>query len=305
MASEFAIMRFDTFAEVTTALTLAAFIAATALRAFINYLRTREREIRTVPASKRAELVAKTLEFLRVDTNKLPKDRQYDIALEQVRQRAERSKRQFYAVLFLAILGTIIVLALIIKDAGSRPAEVGRSEIDEIKARLEKNEKFQEQAIAIDGEGTKRELSAKEKDEAKYSRERGTPLQKFIAGIALDHCQDLDREYQALEQQSPGERYRILMLRGDAWYRCRQFEKAAGIFEEALRMRPKDFEACNSAARAHFAVHHEDIDGNRKRVECSRKPDPCGMRVQRPELGERTFDERQEALTGADHQEAA
>ncbi len=32
-------------------------------------------------------------------------------------------------------------------------------------------------------------------------------------------------------------------------------------------------------------------------VECSPNPDPCVMRVQRPELGERTFDERQETLS--------
>ena len=40
-------------------------------------------------------------------------------------------------------------------------------------------------------------------------------------------------------------------------------------------------------------------------VACSPKTDPCVMRVQPPAWARRTFDERQEAQPGADHQEAA
>ncbi|MBL8827177.1 MAG: hypothetical protein JNM18_09340 [Planctomycetaceae bacterium] len=52
-------------------------------------------------------------------------------------------------------------------------------------------------------------------------------------------------------------------------------------------------------------AQHSDIKTTMLYLECSPKPDPCVMRVQRPELGERTFDERQEAFSRADHQETA
>jgi hypothetical protein len=41
------------------------------------------------------------------------------------------------------------------------------------------------------------------------------------------------------------------------------------------------------------------------RVACSPKVDPCVMRVPRAHLGKETLDERQEAPSRADHQEAA
>jgi hypothetical protein len=41
------------------------------------------------------------------------------------------------------------------------------------------------------------------------------------------------------------------------------------------------------------------------KMECSPKPDPCVMRVYWPESGKETLDEKQEAQSGTDRQEAA
>jgi hypothetical protein len=53
------------------------------------------------------------------------------------------------------------------------------------------------------------------------------------------------------------------------------------------------------------AEHIEEAYEDRGALACSPKADPCVMRVPSALLGKETLDERQEAPSGADHQEAA
>src|SRR4029077_16505020 len=53
----------------------------------------------------RAELVSQTLEFFNVDTSRLTRQKQFDIAMEQIKARIERFKITAAVVIVLALIG--------------------------------------------------------------------------------------------------------------------------------------------------------------------------------------------------------
>jgi hypothetical protein len=108
--------------SVTTALTLVAFIAALAAWAYARMLLQKERLIRSAPEEKRAPLVEKALEWIHVESRRLTKQQQYDLAMEQIRRRAERSRWSAVIIMLVAILAAAVsVIAL--SAAPSRPQE--------------------------------------------------------------------------------------------------------------------------------------------------------------------------------------
>ena len=91
---------------ITSALTLVAFIAAAAAYSYSRRLTSRERQIAAATERDRANLVRDTLEFFHVDTANLTKERQYQIALEQIRARSRRFMTS-------AIVGCVLCLAFL------------------------------------------------------------------------------------------------------------------------------------------------------------------------------------------------
>jgi hypothetical protein len=89
---------------VGSGLTLVAFLCALAAWLYRSYLLRRERLIKSVPEAKRAALVERTLVLFNIDTRKLLPEQQYNLALEQIRDRAKR---------FRVTAGVIVVIALI------------------------------------------------------------------------------------------------------------------------------------------------------------------------------------------------
>lgn len=89
---------------VGSGLTLVAFLCALAAWLYRSYLLRRERLIKSVPEAKRAALVERTLVLFNIDTRKLTPEQQYNLALEQIRDRAKR---------FRVTAGVIVVIALI------------------------------------------------------------------------------------------------------------------------------------------------------------------------------------------------
>jgi hypothetical protein len=79
---------------------------------------TRERLIQTAPAGDRAQLVSEALEFFRIDTSGLTKQQQFDIALEQIRARAQRFRIITTAVFLIALLAALPAAFAISKQVG-------------------------------------------------------------------------------------------------------------------------------------------------------------------------------------------
>lgn len=93
---------------VTSGFTLCAFIVA--IIAWILKKSTQEQRLRIESArpEDRASLVSQTLEFFNVDTAKLTKEQQYDIALKQIAARVERFRIIASVVVVLALIGASV-----------------------------------------------------------------------------------------------------------------------------------------------------------------------------------------------------
>lgn len=64
----------------------------------------KERLIRSVTKTERADLVKSTLEFFSIDTSRLTRDQQYQLALKQIHARAIRFKITAIVVALIALL---------------------------------------------------------------------------------------------------------------------------------------------------------------------------------------------------------
>src|SRR4051812_46741065 len=101
------------FTQVTTGLTLAAFIVAVSAKLYQSSLQQRERLIRMAPESERPPLIDKALEEFRVETPGLTKLQKYQLAVEQIKARERRFKAVTRVVLFVALLlGGISIFAI-------------------------------------------------------------------------------------------------------------------------------------------------------------------------------------------------
>jgi hypothetical protein len=103
-------MPWDAIKYVGSGLTLAAFIIA--VIAWILKTKSEERAklIDLAKEDERADLVRNALEFFAVDTAGLTKTQQYQLALEQIRGRAQRFKILALVVCFVAVLGAMLAI---------------------------------------------------------------------------------------------------------------------------------------------------------------------------------------------------
>lgn len=87
---------------VSSGITLIAFICALAAWLYKSYLRRRERLINSVPENQRAGLVERTFLLFKVDTAKLTREHQYNLALEQIHEQTKK---------FMVTAGVIVIIA--------------------------------------------------------------------------------------------------------------------------------------------------------------------------------------------------
>jgi hypothetical protein len=103
---------FEAVPLVTTAFTLAAFLAAVAAWLVRHKMQEKERLLKTAPEEKRALLVASALEFFQVDTKRLTKQQQFELALQQIRARAQRFYLSTILIAIIALAAAVMVYAL-------------------------------------------------------------------------------------------------------------------------------------------------------------------------------------------------
>jgi hypothetical protein len=107
----------NTVSLVSTGFSLAAFIAAVIAWILKSKFAERERLIRSAPDSQRPELVRDALEFFRINSEKLTKDQQFRLALEQVHARSRRYTATLVMVCILAfVAGAIAIMAVSTKS---------------------------------------------------------------------------------------------------------------------------------------------------------------------------------------------
>src|SRR6266700_5775119 len=100
----------EAIAYVTSGVTLAAFLAASAAWLYRNKIVQQERLIRTAPESDRAALVDRALEFFKVNTEKLTREQQFELAVKQIHARASRFRISAIVVTVIALLAATVVL---------------------------------------------------------------------------------------------------------------------------------------------------------------------------------------------------
>ncbi|EJN31344.1 hypothetical protein PMI35_01479 [Pseudomonas sp. GM78] len=97
-------MAWGIIANISTWISLIAFLAATAAWVFKVHSARDERLIRTATTEQQATLVRKVLATTDINTDKLTKDQQYKLALEQTQNRVKTFKITAIVVCFLATI---------------------------------------------------------------------------------------------------------------------------------------------------------------------------------------------------------
>lgn len=98
----------DAIVNVTTGLTLIAFITACAALLAKNSSAKKERLIKSAPESERGPLVMAAMEFFHVNTGGLTKEQQYSIAIQQIGNRRDRFNK---VLIFSAFCLVVLLLA--------------------------------------------------------------------------------------------------------------------------------------------------------------------------------------------------
>src|SRR5450755_3200680 len=109
-------MPWDAIKYVGSGLTLAAFVVAAIAWLLKSKSEEKERLIDLAKDDERAGLVRDALEFFSVDTAGLTKAQQYQLALEQIKERTQRFKIIAVVVCIIAVLGVAVAV-----DAITRP----------------------------------------------------------------------------------------------------------------------------------------------------------------------------------------
>jgi hypothetical protein len=102
---------------VGSGLTLVAFLVAVAAWLYKSYLNLLKKEdlIKSVPEDQRAELVERTLVLFKIDTHKLTREQQYNLALEQIRERARRFLVTAVVIVVIALIAAVLTVFAITK----------------------------------------------------------------------------------------------------------------------------------------------------------------------------------------------
>jgi len=96
--------------------TLAAFVAAAIASLLKARLRKEEKLIRAARPRDRARLVENSLEFFRVDTERLTQQQRFEIAVEQIRARARRFAMTSAVISVLALMAASVTAFAIYRN---------------------------------------------------------------------------------------------------------------------------------------------------------------------------------------------
>ena len=101
-------MPWEAIAYVSSGITLAAFLGALAAWIYSKKSEEKARLIEVAPEAERALLVQDALEFFHVDTGGLTRDQRYQLAITQIKARADRFKASLVVVIIVAILAAAV-----------------------------------------------------------------------------------------------------------------------------------------------------------------------------------------------------
>lgn len=93
---------------VGSGLTLVAFICALAAWLYRYQLQKKERLIKSVPEDERARLVEQTLVLFKVDSVKLTREQQYNLALRQIREHARKYQVTAAVIVIFGVLAAVL-----------------------------------------------------------------------------------------------------------------------------------------------------------------------------------------------------
>lgn len=110
-------------ANVTTGLTLLAFLALVVLTGFRYYVKHKESLILAAKPAERADLVKAALVHFRIDPSTLTKQQQFDLAMEQIKSRDRRYLIQARSIsVFFALFLAMAAYAIWSAKADAIPA---------------------------------------------------------------------------------------------------------------------------------------------------------------------------------------
>ena len=108
---------------VTSGLTLAAFVVAVVAWVIRLKILEKERLLRTAPEEQRGALVASALEFFNVDTQRLTRQQQFEIALQQIHARAHRFLLSTIVVVVVSLI-TAVVTVYALTRGSNKPDDI-------------------------------------------------------------------------------------------------------------------------------------------------------------------------------------
>jgi hypothetical protein len=106
----------DVVTKISSGLALVAFCVAVAAWIYRTQILKQIWQIREAPENDRAKLIEDTLEFFRIDTERLSRQQKYDLAIKQIEARASRFKTVAGIVVIISILTAVIGLFAIAQD---------------------------------------------------------------------------------------------------------------------------------------------------------------------------------------------
>jgi hypothetical protein len=109
-------MEWAAIKQVSTGLTLAAFVVASLLSAYRYHLKNRADVIRSLPDNQRGEALARELNAFGVSAANLSSEQQFQIALKEIELRRSRLTLLTIVAVVLALFSAIVALFYVVKD---------------------------------------------------------------------------------------------------------------------------------------------------------------------------------------------
>jgi hypothetical protein len=106
----------DQIRNVSSGVTLVAFIIAAGVFAYRSWLQQRERLIKSTAERDRGPIVEQTLEFFAVDTSGLTTKQRYELALEQIKSRERRYLVTAIVIVCLALVAALVVVVALVME---------------------------------------------------------------------------------------------------------------------------------------------------------------------------------------------
>ena len=161
----------ESISYVSSGLTLVAFIIAAIAKVYSNRLKQKERLISLASESERTHLVANALEFFNIDTSNLTKGQQFELAKQQISNRAKRFYVTTIVVVIIAILGTALsIYAIFSSDSKKKeePVSIGLTVLNEDK--LNDTLKSELDSFKLEADKEQQELHEQQNQKAKNEK---------------------------------------------------------------------------------------------------------------------------------------